>query len=90
MIQGSFSMIGAGSVVTKSVPDFAVVVGNPAKILGYACVCGNIILKVKNLKRKIFLVKKLFAKNVAEYINMKMKKLSLSVINEKPDESEYR
>jgi UDP-2-acetamido-3-amino-2,3-dideoxy-glucuronate N-acetyltransferase len=51
---GAFSMIGAGSVVTKSVPEFAVVAGNPAKILGYACVCGNIILKVKNFKRKNF------------------------------------
>jgi acetyltransferase-like isoleucine patch superfamily enzyme len=51
---GAFSMIGAGAVVTKSVPDFAVVVGNPAKILGYACICGNTILKVKNLKRKNF------------------------------------
>jgi UDP-2-acetamido-3-amino-2,3-dideoxy-glucuronate N-acetyltransferase len=30
---GSFSMIGAGSVVTKDVPEKAVVVGNPAKIV---------------------------------------------------------
>ncbi len=31
---GTCSIIGAGSVVTKSVPDFAIVGGNPAKILG--------------------------------------------------------
>jgi acetyltransferase-like isoleucine patch superfamily enzyme len=30
---GNYSKIGAGSVVTKDVPDYAVVVGNPAKIL---------------------------------------------------------
>lgn len=30
---GSHSMVGAGSVVTRSVPDKAVVVGNPAKII---------------------------------------------------------
>ena len=32
---GQFSMIGAGAVVTKDVPDNAVVVGNPAKVMRY-------------------------------------------------------
>lgn len=32
---GSSCMVGAGAVVTKSVPDYAVVVGNPAKIIKY-------------------------------------------------------
>jgi acetyltransferase-like isoleucine patch superfamily enzyme len=32
---GKHCVIGAGSVVTKSVPDYAIVVGNPAKILRY-------------------------------------------------------
>lgn len=32
---GESAMIGAGSVVTKDVPDFAVVVGNPGRIIGY-------------------------------------------------------
>lgn len=31
---GKFATIGAGSVVTKNVPDFALVVGNPGKIVG--------------------------------------------------------
>lgn len=30
-------IIGAGSVVTKPVPDFAIVAGNPAKVLSYRC-----------------------------------------------------
>lgn len=32
---GEFAMIGAGSVVTKDVPPYAVLVGNPAKIIRY-------------------------------------------------------
>jgi UDP-2-acetamido-3-amino-2,3-dideoxy-glucuronate N-acetyltransferase len=34
-------MVGAGSVVTKDVPDHALVYGNPAKVRGYVCRCGN-------------------------------------------------
>ncbi|MGS3161960.1 MULTISPECIES: DapH/DapD/GlmU-related protein [Aeromonas] len=32
---GRHAMVGAGAVVTKDVPDYAVVVGNPAKIIRY-------------------------------------------------------
>ena len=32
---GRYSLIGAGSVVTKNVPDFALVIGNPGKIVGW-------------------------------------------------------
>jgi acetyltransferase-like isoleucine patch superfamily enzyme len=38
---GSWAMIGAGSVVTKDVQDYALVYGNPAKIRGYVCECGR-------------------------------------------------
>ena len=38
---GRFAMVGAGSVVTHSVPDHAVVAGNPARRLGWACACGS-------------------------------------------------
>ena len=32
---GSYSLIGAGAVITKDVPDFALVVGNPGKFIGW-------------------------------------------------------
>ena len=37
---GEFAFVGAGSVVTKDVPAYAMVYGNPARIRGYACECG--------------------------------------------------
>ena len=38
---GKYAMIGAGAVVTKDVDDFAVVVGNPAKVIGCVDEDGN-------------------------------------------------
>ena len=37
---GKYAFVGAGSVVTKSVPDYTMVVGNPAKHYAYVCKCG--------------------------------------------------
>lgn len=37
---GRYALIGAGAVVTKDVPDFALMVGSPAKITGWMCSCG--------------------------------------------------
>jgi UDP-2-acetamido-3-amino-2,3-dideoxy-glucuronate N-acetyltransferase len=38
---GSYSMIAAGSVVTKNVPDYALAIGVPAKQVGWVCKCGT-------------------------------------------------
>ncbi len=38
---GRYSMIGAGAVVTKNVPDFALLVGNPARQLGWVSIYGH-------------------------------------------------
>lgn len=38
---GAWAMVGAGSVVTKDVPDYGLVVGNPARMIGSVCPCGE-------------------------------------------------
>ncbi len=45
---GRYSLIGAGSVVTKDVPDFAMVAGNPAKILSWVDKKGSKLIFDKN------------------------------------------
>ncbi|MBU1898316.1 N-acetyltransferase [Myxococcota bacterium] len=37
---GRYCFVGAGAVVTKPVPDYALVYGNPARVRGWACFCG--------------------------------------------------
>ena len=38
---GKWAMVGSGSVVTKDVADHALVVGNPARFVGWVCSCGE-------------------------------------------------
>jgi len=42
---GEFCMVGMGSVVTKDVPPHALVLGNPARVVGYVCACGPVIVR---------------------------------------------
>ena len=40
-VLGQWSMVGAGAVVTKDIPDYGLVIGNPAKLIGFVCPCGE-------------------------------------------------
>ena len=49
---GRYAMIGSGSVVVKDVPDFALVVGNPSRIIGWVNQRGSKIYFNKNGESK--------------------------------------
>jgi UDP-2-acetamido-3-amino-2,3-dideoxy-glucuronate N-acetyltransferase len=42
---GAYAFVGAGTVVTRDVPDYALVVGNPGRIAGWVCACGVSLAK---------------------------------------------
>ena len=41
---GQYAFVGAGALVNRDVPDYALVVGNPAEDIGYVCQCGERLL----------------------------------------------
>lgn len=44
LVIGRFAMVGMGSLVTKSVPDFHLVIGHPARSVGCVCRCGQLLI----------------------------------------------
>lgn len=43
---GEYCMVGSGAVVTRDVPAYGLVVGNPARLVGYVCKCGQPLTEV--------------------------------------------
>lgn len=54
---GRFAMTGMGSVVTRDVPDFHLVAGNPARCIGAVCACGRVIARMQDMNSEGVLTK---------------------------------
>ncbi|MCC6165919.1 MAG: N-acetyltransferase [Caldilineaceae bacterium] len=51
LVIGRFAMVGAGAVVTHDVPDYGIVVGVPARLIGFSCACGHRLTLEGNIGR---------------------------------------
>lgn len=69
---GKYAFIGAGTVVTKDVPDYALVVGNPAREIGYVCECGYRLTNVDEMTGEEYICEN--CKKEYLLLNNKMKK----------------
>jgi UDP-2-acetamido-3-amino-2,3-dideoxy-glucuronate N-acetyltransferase len=45
---GAYAFVGAGSTVTRDIPDNALVYGNPARVHGFVCECGEKLIFIDN------------------------------------------
>ncbi len=45
---GKWAMAGSGSVITKDIPDYGLVYGNPARLHGFVCACGKKLVEVES------------------------------------------
>ncbi|MGI6241163.1 MAG: acyltransferase [Candidatus Omnitrophota bacterium] len=69
---GRYAFVGAGAVITKDVPDHALVVGSPARLAGWVCRCGEKL----SLKKNRFVVCKHCGKTYQRLKNKILKEIS--------------
>jgi acetyltransferase-like isoleucine patch superfamily enzyme len=50
---GRFAMVGMGALVTRSVDDFHLVLGHPARPVGCVCRCGHLLLRFQSMQESV-------------------------------------
>ena len=50
---GEWAMAGSGSMITKDIPAHGLVVGNPARLIGFVCSCGERLVEKEVSKAKV-------------------------------------
>jgi len=50
---GRFAMVGMGALVTRSVEDFHLVLGHPARPVGCVCRCGHLLLRFESMQEPV-------------------------------------
>ncbi|MDM8521550.1 acyltransferase [Anaerolineales bacterium HSG6] len=50
---GRWAIVGSGSVVTRDVPDYGLVYGNPARLHGFVCPCGQRLQLVEQMTESV-------------------------------------
>ncbi|MHA1772099.1 MAG: acyltransferase [Candidatus Thorarchaeota archaeon] len=56
-VLGEYCLIGSGAVVTKDVPAHGLVVGNPARLIGFVCKCGHPLREVVTHDNDVVIMK---------------------------------
>jgi len=54
---GKYSLVAAGSVVTRNIPDYGLVMGNPARLRGFVCICGKPLKEIKRMTKRFIVYK---------------------------------
>ena len=50
---GRYAFVAAGAVVTSNIPDYGLVIGIPARLVGWVCKCGYVLVVDKRIKGKL-------------------------------------
>jgi acetyltransferase-like isoleucine patch superfamily enzyme len=53
---GKWAIIGAGSVVTRDIPDYGLAWGNPARLHGFVCPCGEKLIQLESIDNEMIAV----------------------------------